>query len=87
MKRAVITGIGIWSCIGTDCNEVAQSLKAGRCGIGIDPARTDYGYRSPLTGIVPRPALKGLLDRPFQVENLLPAVGAFAAGWLIGWLF
>ena len=31
--------------------------------------------------------VKGLLDRPFQVENLLPAVGAFAAGWLIGWLF
>ena len=31
--------------------------------------------------------VKGLLDRPFQVENLLLAVGAFAAGWLIGWLF
>lgn len=31
--------------------------------------------------------VKGLLDRPFQVENLLPAVGAFAAGWLIGLLF
>lgn len=76
MKRAVITGIGIWSCIGTDCNEVAQSLKTGRCGIGIDPARTDYGYRSPLTGTVPRPALKGLLDR--KSREFLAEEGEYA---------
>ena len=31
--------------------------------------------------------VKGLLDRPFQPENLLPAVGAFAASWLLKWLF
>ena len=31
--------------------------------------------------------VKGLLDRPFQPENLLPAVGAFAASWLLGLLF
>lgn len=38
-----------------------------------------------LTGIVL--LVKGLLDRPFQPENLLPAVGAFAASWLLGLLF
>lgn len=63
MKRVVITGIGIYSCIGTSKEEVAASLKAGRSGIGIDPARIEYGYRSPLTGIVPKPQLKGVLDR------------------------
>lgn len=63
MRRVVITGIGIYSCIGTNKEEVAASLKAGRSGIGIDPARIAYGYRSPLTGIVPKPQLKGVLDR------------------------
>ena len=63
MRRVVITGIGIYSCIGTSKEEVAASLKAGRSGIGIDPARIEYGYRSPLTGIVPKPQLKGVLDR------------------------
>lgn len=63
MRRVVITGIGIYSCIGTSKEEVAASLKAGRSGIGIDPARIEYGYRSPLTGIVPKPQLKGILDR------------------------
>ena len=63
MRRVVITGIGIYSCIGTSKEEVAASLKAGRSGIGIDLARIEYGYRSPLTGIVPKPQLKGILDR------------------------
>ena len=38
-----------------------------------------------LTGIVL--LVKGLLDRPFPPENLLPAVGAIAASWLLGLLF
>lgn len=62
-KRVVVTGIGIWSCLGTDIDTVEASLREGRSGIGIDPARKEYGFRSPLTGIVPRPVLKGLLDR------------------------
>jgi 3-oxoacyl-[acyl-carrier-protein] synthase-1 len=55
--------MGIWSCIGTDLNEVCESLRQGRSGVGIDPARRDFGYRSALTGIVPEPQLKGVLDR------------------------
>ena len=62
-KRVVITGIGIWSCLGKNVEEVAQALREGRSGIGIDPERTTYGYQSALTGIVERPRLKGLLDR------------------------
>lgn len=63
MRRVVITGAGIWSCIGQSFDEVAQSLRAGRSGIGVQQERLDYGYRSGLTGIVPQPHLKGLLDR------------------------
>ena len=67
MKRVVITGVGIWSCIGKNLEEVKNSLYLGKSGIGIDPQRTEYGYRSPLTGIVERPQLKGLLDRRLRV--------------------
>lgn len=63
MRRVVITGMGIWSCIGTDVSEVRESLQNGRCGLGVENERLEYGFRSPLTGIVPRPQLKGLIDR------------------------
>ena len=66
-KRVVVTGMGIWSCIGRDLAEVSHSLYTGKSGIGIDPDRTKYGYRSPLTGIVARPQLKGVLDRRLRV--------------------
>ena len=63
MRRVVITGAGIWSCLGTDLAQVCASLHAGRSGIGLDEERLKYGYRSGLTGIVERPRLKGVLDR------------------------
>lgn len=61
--KVVITGVGVWSCIGTSQEEVVESLRTGRCGIGNDPARLAYGYQSDLTGIVPEPELKPLLHR------------------------
>ena len=67
MKRVVITGLGIWSCIGRNLEEVTNSLREGKSGIGIDPERTQYGYRSPLTGIVEKPQLKGVLDRRLRI--------------------
>ena len=66
-RRVVVTGMGIWSCLGTNLEEVRQSLYEGRSGIGIDPQRIEYGYQSGLTGIVQQPALKGLLHRRMRV--------------------
>ena len=63
MGRVVITGLGIWSCLGQNLDDVRDSLFAGKSGIGIEPVRKEYGYRSALTGIVPKPVLKGVLDR------------------------
>ena len=63
MGRVVVTGMGIWSCIGTSIEEVKESLYQGKSGIGMDEARLSYGYQSALTGIVKTPVLKGLLDR------------------------
>jgi 3-oxoacyl-[acyl-carrier-protein] synthase-1 len=76
MNRVVITGLGIYSCIGKSLEEVQQSLYAGKSGIILDPKRTDMGYRSSLTGFVERPALKGVLDRRARV--MLPEQGEYA---------
>ena len=44
MKRVVITGMGIYSCIGKNLDEVKDSLYNGKSGIGIDPVRKELGY-------------------------------------------
>jgi len=62
-RRVVITGMGIWSSLGTDVEQVKDSLYNGKSGIGLQKERLDYGYRSGLTGVVERPKLKGLIDR------------------------
>ena len=78
-KRVVITGMGIWSCIGKNTDEVRQSLFEGKSGIGIDQERLDYGFRSGLTGIVERPQLKGVIDRRTRVGLSEEAEYAFMA--------
>lgn len=62
-RRVVITGMGIYSCIGKNLDEVKDSLYNGKSGIGIDSDRTELGFLSPLTGILERPDMKSLLDR------------------------
>ncbi len=66
MRRVVITGTGIYSTIGTNKEEVVKSLYEGKSGIGIDPFRTELGFTSPLTGIIKKPILKGLLHRKLR---------------------
>ena len=55
--------MGIYSCIGTNKEEVAKSLFEGKSGIGIVPERKEMGYQSALSGILEKPNLKGALDR------------------------
>jgi 3-oxoacyl-[acyl-carrier-protein] synthase-1 len=76
MNRVVITGIGIYSCIGKNLNDVRQSLYDGKSGIILDPKRKEMGYRSGLTGFLERPQLKGVLDRRARV--MLPEQGEYA---------
>jgi 3-oxoacyl-[acyl-carrier-protein] synthase-1 len=63
MNRVVITGIGIYSCIGGSLDVVRDSLYKGKSGIGFDTARKDFGFRSGLTGILTPPDLKEMLSR------------------------
>ena len=67
MRRVVITGMGIYSCLGSNLAAVKESLQAGKSGIGIDPVRKEMGYRSALTGILPQPNLKKMLKRRMRV--------------------
>ena len=63
MSRVVITGMGIYSCIGKNLEEVLHSLQNGLSGITLDPSREELGFRSKLAGLVEEPDLKELLNR------------------------
>ena len=76
MNRVVITGMGIYSCIGKNLEEVRDSLYNGKSGIILDPFRKEFGYRSGLTGFVDKPELKGSLDRRARI--MLPEQGEYA---------
>jgi 3-oxoacyl-[acyl-carrier-protein] synthase-1 len=76
MNRVVLTGIGIYSCIGKNIEEAGDSLRKGRSGVVFDEERKKAGFRSALTGKVEKPDLKGLLDRKLRVN--LPEQGEYA---------
>lgn len=76
-NRVVITGMGIYSTIGKNLDEVKESLYKGQSGIGFDTFRKEaYGFRSGLTGILEEPKLKGRLSRRQRIG--LPQQGSYA---------
>ena len=79
MTRVVITGMGIYSVIGRNLADVKDSLWHGRSGIIFDASRKELGFRSALTGMVERPALKGILDRRMRVGMPIQAEYAYMA--------
>jgi len=74
MRRVVVTGLGIVSCIGNDTAEVTASLKAGKSGISRDPMMTELGFRSQISG---RPTL----NPKEHIEKRSFRFMADAAGW------
>ncbi len=62
MKRVVITGMGIVSCIGNNTDEVLTSLREGRCGIKAEAMYKEMGFRSHVAG-VPDIDMDPLIDR------------------------
>ena len=65
-KRVVITGMGIWSCLGVTLDEVRQSLYDGKSGIIYSQERMDAGFRSPFCANVPKADLKPYVNRNFR---------------------
>ena len=52
MRRVVVTGIGIVSCLGIDKQNVLNSLREGRSGISFQPEYKEMGLRSHVAGSV-----------------------------------
>lgn len=63
MKRVVITGLGIISCIGNDKTSVTTALQQGRSGITFQPEYQKLGMRSQIAGSIQ------LGDRANQVDR------------------
>lgn len=79
MARVVITGMGIYSCIGQNLDDVLISLREGKSGIGVDKSREEMGFRSLLTGILPKPDLTKLLDRRKRISMSQEAAFSYVA--------
>lgn len=62
MKRVVITGLGIVSCLGNDAATVTDALRKGRSGIRSKPEYAERGMRSQVAGW-PEIDLDSLIDR------------------------
>lgn len=68
MRRVVITGLGIYSSLGKDQNEVKDALYAGKSGIVFSQERKDFGYKSALMGYVPPVDLSKILNRRQRIS-------------------
>lgn len=76
MNRVVITGMGIWSCLGQTLEEVRQSLFEGKSGIIFSQERKDAGFRSALCANVPQPNLKPFVPR--NMRQFMPEEAQYA---------
>ncbi len=78
-NRVVITGMGIYSCLGKTLDEVRDSLYNGVSGIVYDPERKEMGFRSALTAKLDEPDLKKELSRSQRVYMPQQAKFAYCA--------
>lgn len=75
-NRVVITGMGIWSCLGKTLEEVRDSLYTGKSGIIFSQERKDAGFRSALCAHVEKPDLKPFVPR--NMRQFMPEEAQFA---------
>jgi 3-oxoacyl-[acyl-carrier-protein] synthase-1 len=75
MRRVVVTGMGIVSCLGNDQASVAQSLRDSQPGIRQIPEYVALGMRSQVAG-VPQIDLEGTIDR--KLKRFMGDAAAYA---------
>ena len=75
MRRVVITGLGIVSCLGNDKETVTANLRAGHPGIRFNPEYSEMGLRSQVSGSIDLP-LDELIDR--KIYRFLGHAAAYA---------
>ena len=64
MKRVVITGVGVVSCLGNNQDDVYQSLLKSKSGISFSDEYKEYNLRSNIHG-KPKINLEDHVDRKF----------------------
>ncbi len=62
MRRVVVTGYGIVSCLGHNKEEVSRTLQEGQSGIRLNDKYRELGFRSQVSGSIEM-ELKSLIDR------------------------
>ncbi|ERS83505.1 beta-ketoacyl-ACP synthase I [Halomonas sp. PBN3] len=65
MRRVVVTGLGIVSCLGNDRQQVLEALREGRSGIRFKEEYAERGFRSQVAGVVDID-LDALVDRKLR---------------------
>jgi len=75
MRRVVVTGIGITSCLGDTPAEVEQALRQGSSGIRAAPEQAERGLRSRIAG-APRTDLVAAIDR--KLKRFMGDAAAYA---------
>ncbi|MES2819027.1 MAG: beta-ketoacyl-ACP synthase I [Pseudomonadota bacterium] len=75
MRRVVITGLGIVSCLGNDKDTVSANLRAGKAGIRFNPEYAEMGLRSQVSGSIDIDQ-DALIDR--KVKRFVGDAAAFA---------
>lgn len=75
MRRVVITGMGITSCLGNDLDTVSAALREGRSGITALADHAEAGLRSQVGGRVDLD-LEALIDR--KQKRFMSDAAAFA---------
>jgi 3-oxoacyl-[acyl-carrier-protein] synthase I len=75
MRRVVVTGMGIVSCLGNDLETVAGALRDGRSGIRAMPEYAELGMRSHVAG-VPNIDLEAVIDR--KLKRFMGDAAAYA---------
>jgi 3-oxoacyl-[acyl-carrier-protein] synthase-1 len=75
MRRVVVTGMGIVSCLGNEQESVTSALRDGRSGIRAMPEYTELGLRSHVAG-VPDIDLEAVIDR--KLKRFMGDAAAYA---------
>ncbi len=75
MRRVVVTGLGIVSCIGNDAATVTESLKMSKSGIRANETYTNMGFRSQVSGR-PTVDLEATIDR--KLKRFMGDAAAYA---------
>lgn len=82
MRRVVITGAGLVSCIGNDWASVVQAMRTGQSGIAFNPMYAEQGFKSCVSGSVDDAALDtSMIDRKLKRFLSKPGLYAYVSAW------